>query len=199
MGLSAGIRQATAGDRAALGRLLEEAFVDDPVSRWIFPDPADFSRALGPFLGVFLDVALSAGRVDVVEGGAAAALWLDLPGGGPPGAAEAVARMRRIAGPDNDRPEQVGRLAGAVHPYDRAHAYLLLIAVTPQRQGQGLGTALIAPVLRRCDRDGVPAYLEASSARSCRLYERLGFAFAGDPVRLPDGPPMWPMWREPRA
>lgn len=57
----------------------------------------------------------------------------------------------------------------------------------------------MADVLERCDRDGVPAYLEASSARSRRLYERLGFTFMGTTVDLPDGPAMWPMWREPQA
>ena len=44
------------------------------------------------------------------------------------------------------------------------------------------------PVLERCDREGVPAYLEASSERSMRLYERLGWEFTGEAVRLPEGP-----------
>lgn len=66
------------------------------------------------------------------------------------------------------------------------------------RQGEGLGTALIGSALDRCDREGRAAYLEASSARSRLLYERLGFEAAGEPLLLPDGPHMWPMWREPR-
>lgn len=109
------------------------------------------------------------------------------------------ARMREVADPENERAELVGRLTGELHPHDRAHAYLLMIGVTPERQGEGLGTALMAPVLERCDREGVPAYLEASSARSRALYERLGFVFMGTAVQLPDGPQMWPMWREPRG
>ncbi|MFJ8632616.1 hypothetical protein [Streptomyces sp. NPDC093568] len=43
------------------------------------------------------------------------------------------------------------------------------------------------------------ACLEASSVRSRRLYERLGFEPEGEPIALPDGPRMWPMWREPRG
>lgn len=85
-----------------------------------------------------------------------------------------------------------------MHPTAEEHEYLLMIAVAPGRQGEGLGTELIRPVLERCDREGVPAYLEASSERSRGLYERLGFAFTGDAVRLPDGPLMWPMWRKPQ-
>jgi GNAT superfamily N-acetyltransferase len=72
-----------------------------------------------------------------------------------------------------------------------------MIGVAPGRQGEGLGTALIGSVLDRCDREGLPAYLEASSVRSRRLYERLGFEPAGPVLQLPDGPAMWPMWREP--
>ncbi|WP_455358565.1 GNAT family N-acetyltransferase [Streptomyces sp. SYSU K21746] len=197
MGLE--IRQAGESDRAALTRLLDEAFMDDPVSGWVFPDEAHRRRVHGLFLGVFVDVALSEGRVDMAADGSAAALWLQIPAGEPEGEDDTPARMRETADPDNERAELVGRLTGAVHPTAEAHEYLLMIAVTPDRQGEGLGTALIAPVLERCDRDGVPAYLEASSARSRRLYERLGFEFTGTTVELPDGPPMWPMWRKPQG
>lgn len=53
------------------------------------------------------------------------------------------------------------------------------------------------PVLDMCDRDGVPAYLEASSERNKALYLRHGFEVVGE-IKLPDGPRMWPMWRSPR-
>ncbi|MEU2153993.1 GNAT family N-acetyltransferase [Streptomyces sp. NPDC019396] len=191
------IRQAGAGDRDSVARLLDEAFTDDPVSSWVFPDENHRRKVHGVFMGVFLDTALAEGRVDMTEDGTAAALWLQVPAGPPDADDDTPARMREAADPDNERAELVGRLTGAVHPHDRAHEYLLLIAVSPERQGQGLGTALMAPVLERCDREGVPAYLEASSARSGRLYERLGFAFTDRLVELPDGPCMWPMWREP--
>lgn len=199
VGVDGEIRQAGESDREALVRLLDEAFMDDPVSSWVFPDREHRRRVHGTFLGVFLDVALREGRVDVIEDESAAALWLQVPAGPPEEEDDTPVRMRETADPDNERAELIGRLTGEVHPHDRAHAYLLLIAVSPERQGEGLGTALIEPVLERCDRDGVPAYLEASSARSSKLYERLGFAFTGRTVDLPDGPHMWPMWREPLA
>ena len=62
---------------------------------------------------------------------------------------------------------------------------------------RGLGSALMHEVLDRCDRDGTPAYLEATSPDSRRLYLRHGFVVTGEIV-LPDGPTMWPMWREPQ-
>ncbi|WP_328331310.1 MULTISPECIES: GNAT family N-acetyltransferase [unclassified Streptomyces] len=193
------IRQAGEADREVLVRLLDEAFMRDPVSNWVFPDEAHRRDVHGKFLGVFIDVALAEGWVDLAEDHTAMALWLHIPAGEPEEEDDTPARMREAADPDNERAELVGRLTGELHPHDRAHAYLLMIGVTPERQGEGLGTTLMAPVLERCDREGIPAYLEASSARSRRLYERLGFVFTGTAVQLPDGPQMWPMWREPRS
>ncbi|GAA1351756.1 GNAT family N-acetyltransferase [Streptomyces beijiangensis] len=193
------IRRAGAGDRGELVQLLDRAFHDDPVSGWVFPDEAHRRAVHGKFLGVFIDVTLAEGRVDITEDGSAMALWLEVPAGVPEGEDDTPALMRETADPENERAELVGRLMGTVHPHDRAHAYLLMIGVSPDRQGEGLGTALMAPVLERCDREGMPAYLEASSARSRVLYERLGFVFMGTTVDLPDGPRMWPMWREPQG
>ncbi|MFD4900047.1 GNAT family N-acetyltransferase [Streptomyces sp. NPDC058411] len=193
------IRRAEQRDRDQVVRILEEAFHHDPVSSWVFPDE-DHRRAVhGKFLGVFADVTLEGGRIDLLEDGTAAALWLSVPAGVPDEEDDTPALMRETADPDNERAELVGRLTGAVHPHDRAHEYLLMIGVSPERQGEGIGEALMRGVLERCDREGTPAYLEASSERSRGLYERLGFAFMGRTVDLPQGPPMWPMWREPRA
>ncbi|MCX5416554.1 GNAT family N-acetyltransferase [Streptomyces sp. NBC_00059] len=193
------IRQADERDRGEVVRILEEAFHDDPVSSWVFP-AEDHRRAVhGKFLGVFVDVTLEEGRIDLLEDGTAAALWLSVPAGAPEEEDDTPALMRETADPDNERAELVGRLTGAVHPHDRAHAYLLMIGVRPERQGEGLGEELMRGVLERCDREGTPAYLEASSERSRGLYERLGFTFMGRTVDLPEGPAMWPMWREPKA
>uniref|UniRef100_UPI0034DE87F7 GNAT family N-acetyltransferase n=1 Tax=Streptomyces flavofungini TaxID=68200 RepID=UPI0034DE87F7 len=197
------IRRAGAGDRADVVRLLDEAFMGDPVSGWVLPGEEYRRRTHGALMGAFFDLALAEGFVDVTEDGAAAALWWSVPEGGPadgePGGEDGPALLRQAVDPANERVELIGRLTDAAHPTDRAHQYLHMIAVRPDRQGEGLGTALVAAVLGRCDREGAHAYLEASNARSRDLYERLGFVLTGTPLDLPDGPRMWPMWREPRG
>jgi hypothetical protein len=55
---------------------------------------------------------------------------------------------------------------------------------------------LLAPVLERCDREGMRAYPDATSERSKTLYERHGFE-AEAAFAFPEGPPLWPMWRRP--
>jgi GNAT superfamily N-acetyltransferase len=84
------------------------------------------------------------------------------------------------------------------HPRTPAHWYLPIIGVARARQGRGFGAALLRPVLERCDHDGTPAYLEASTARNRALYERHGFKVVEECRYAADGPPMWRMWREPR-
>ncbi|MER7896012.1 GNAT family N-acetyltransferase [Streptomyces sp. NPDC096046] len=194
------IRTAGDGDRELIVRLLDEAFQDDPVSGWVFPGAED-RRAKHPgLMAAFTDIVLAAGRIDVTTDGSACALWLSVPAGEDhDGDAEdeGPAQVREAVDPENERIEMIGRLTAAVHPTGRAHEYLWMIGVAPGRQGEGLGTALIEDVLDRCDRESLPAYLEASSARSRKLYERLGFKPAGPALDLPDGPAMWPMWREP--
>ncbi|QWB23138.1 MULTISPECIES: GNAT family N-acetyltransferase [Streptomyces] len=196
------IRTAGEADRETVVRLLDEAFQDDPVSGWVFPGAEDRRERHPGLMAAFTDIVLEAGRIDVTEDGSACALWLSMPADdhdGDPEDDDGPAQVRAAVDPDNERIELIGRLTAAIHPSGRAHEYLWMIGVAPGRQGEGLGTALIESVLDRCDREGLSAYLEASSARSRTLYERLGFEVAGQVLDLPDGPAMWPMWREPRT
>ena len=191
------IRRAGQEDRAAVNALLDQVFHDDPVSAWVFPDRAHRKRKHGALMGAFLDSALSEGYVDVAVDGSAAALWLSVPAGGQPQDEGSAAELRQFVDPDNERVETIAQILDANHPTGRAHEYLMLIAVDAAAQGQGRGTELITSVLARCDREGRSAYLEASSRRSAKLYERLGFVHTGPEIVLPDGPTMWPMWRDP--
>jgi GNAT superfamily N-acetyltransferase len=86
--------------------------------------------------------------------------------------------------------------AAKVHPRE-PHWYLFAVGVVPEATGQGRGSALLEPVLARCDADGVPAYLEASTADNARLYARLGFEPLDELEMLP-GLLVRPMRREPR-
>lgn len=197
------IRRAGEGDRGLVVRLLDEAFQDDPVSGWVFPGEDRRRTTHHRLMAAFTDIVLAEGRIDLVEDGTGCALWLSVPAAEPADAADAAGdeavRLREQADPDNERVELIARLMAEVHPAGRAHAYLWMVGVTPGHQGRGLGTALIRRALDRCDREGLPAYLEASSLRSIGLYERLGFAATDRTLDLPDGPRMWPMWREPRG
>jgi ribosomal protein S18 acetylase RimI-like enzyme len=85
------------------------------------------------------------------------------------------------------------------HPMHASHAYLVFAGVVTDLQSHGIGTRLLSEQLAQLDASGRPAYLEASCDRNAALYARLGFAPFGEPVSLPDGPSLQPMWRQPSA
>ena len=87
-------------------------------------------------------------------------------------------------------------VGGFVPKAYRTHWYLPLLAVDCAHQGRGYGSALLRHGLERCDRDGLPAYLEASSPRNKPLYERHGFREIGV-IQGGTSPPVWPMVRNP--
>jgi GNAT superfamily N-acetyltransferase len=83
---------------------------------------------------------------------------------------------------------------------DGPHWYLVVMSVRPERQGQGLGTALVKPILERADRDGMVCRLETADPNNVPFYQRLGFdvvdtAFAP----IPGGPPLTTFRRSPAA
>ncbi|MDX2243709.1 MAG: GNAT family N-acetyltransferase [Leptolyngbyaceae cyanobacterium bins.302] len=55
------------------------------------------------------------------------------------------------------------------------HWYLAMLGVSPECQGQGIGSKLIQPVLQAADRTKTPCYLETSTAAAMRFYQRHGF------------------------
>ena len=92
------------------------------------------------------------------------------------------------------------RLLGAVdkrHPRE-PHWYLALLGVDPRFQRQGVGHALVQPVLERCDAEGQPAYLETQKEENLAFYARFGFEVTKR-VELDGAPPIWLMWRDPSS
>ena len=189
------IARAARNDGAAIAASLAGAFYDDPVFRWFSPDDRRRGAMLPHFFDVFVDAYLSHGEAYTDSGASGAALWA-VPDIDPLGAEPVYAeRLEAIAGVDAPRLFEIVELFEAHSPHER-HYHLQFLGVLPERQGAGLGGALMAPILKHCDRHGVPAYLEATSDRNRALYERHGFRARGD-IPLPGGPALWRMWRDP--
>lgn len=192
------VREATPADAAALVEVLARSFTTDPCLSWVFRDEASRTDRLR---------VLFAGAFEFFSGFAApwttddrdgAALWAP-PGAFPlppdPDGAETAEVVSPFPDEDADRLATFLDTMGEHHPATE-HWYLGILGVDPARQGRGIGSACMRPILERCDAEGVPAYLESTNGRNVPLYERHGF-WVTDVIDLPEGPSIWTMWREP--
>jgi GNAT superfamily N-acetyltransferase len=194
-------RRATPEDVPELARMLARAFLDDPVAMWSCRPDHLRPRVLERFNALRLRQLLGEREVWTTPELSTAALWAP-----PkrwkttPGQDLALARIML-------HPRLIVRapLIGAglmglerKHPHAPPHWYLGVLGTDPVAQGQGLGSAVLGPVLEQCDADGVGAYLESSKERNIAFYARHGFRVTAE-LRLPRGPKMWAMWREARV
>lgn len=197
----AGARRATQADSRALAKMLARAFDDDPVALWVSPHRRTRARMLERFHAARLRHLLPHGEVWMTAGGEAAAVWAPPEEGGSTLRHElellaAVTKPRTLA-----RLPRIQRGMTAMeneHPDAPPHYYLAVLGTEPEMQGRGLGTEALEPVLAQCDADGIGAYLESSKERNVDYYARFGFRTTKT-LRLPRGPDMWLMWREPGA
>ena len=202
-------RVAGDADIPAAVAALAEAFTSDPVLAFLFddgpdPDPVRHQALVTAlFANRFLggrgvdEIVVPDDPVDVRE---AAAVWV------PP-------QRPNDSGPDYTMSGVVNRLAlgdevmnerltalmpmlsGAPHT---PHWYLAFVGTRPPARGRGLASALISAITRRCDEDGVGAYLESSNPANVPLYQRHGFVVTGE-VAIKGGPTVPLMWRDPQG
>ena len=179
-----------------LSQVIADAFFDLAVSRWLIPDSAARCRIFPGYFRLYVDHALADGLVCTTLTQDAVALWL--PNGEksarPP--KDYDERLAAVTGPWIDRFRAFDQALEDRHPAGYAHHHLAILAVRPDRQGYGVGSALMRAHHAVLDRDHIPAYLEASDLRTRRLYLAHGYEACGGPIFLPDAV-MFPMLRQP--
>ena len=197
--LSPAVRVAQSHESGPLKVALGAAFFDDPIFGWLIGQGANRQARLEQYFALQLVHSLADGCVWTADGLQGAALCM------PPGQWRLppkliAAHSARFASIFRGRlPRAVGLLAAAERRHLRgAHYYFANIGVAPEAQGQGLGSRLMRPTLDRCDEEGLPAYLEASSERNAVLYERLDFQCT-EVLRFAGSPPLRLMMRSPHA
>lgn len=192
------IRAAGADDLDAVAATVAAAFFDDPVTRWLLPDVARRQQLARPLFRLLVEPYLAHAETYLTTDRAGAAVWL------PPGAElfteeheEAFGQqLEELVGDDIGRFGQLTETFAQHHPAEPLW-YCQFLATVPAFQSQGIGSAFLRDVLQRADHDGMPAYHEATTPRNRALYEHHGYVDQGE-FRLPDGPPLWRMWREPQ-
>jgi GNAT superfamily N-acetyltransferase len=191
--------QADTADADVLSQVIADAFHDLAPSRWLIPDDAGRRKVLPGYFRLFVEHALASGVVHTTPARSAVALWLPVREHGPDLPTSYEQRLAAATDPWTHMFRAFDAALDRHHPVGVAHHHLALLAVRPDMQGRGIGTALLDAYHARLDHDlGLPAYLEASDTRRRRIYLAHGYADHGPAIRLPHGPAMHPMWRPPR-
>jgi ribosomal protein S18 acetylase RimI-like enzyme len=188
------------GETAAAARVLNAAFLDDPVTRAIGPRRRRHRAAINPlsFAGIVAASRRHGARVLVARrSGAVAGVSIAFdPGGWPIGESAALYELAwaLAAGPLPVRRglafARVVRDAHVTYP----HHYLWFLAVAPAEQGRGAGRALLADLHRRADDDAMPTYLETGTMDNVAWYASAGYAVTGE-LELAGGETLWLMER----
>lgn len=200
MGTGSTVRQATAVDRDPLIAAFAAAVIDEVVAAWILHGhPAD--RFLAGWVPDLIDKALREDEIWIAEadgGIRTVSLWQTVTSVDRYAAEAAELRAAADAAPEVSvlrRSAYVTGLLAREHPRAFPHRYLQVIVTVPEHRGKGAGAAVLTDRLKAASEASIPAFLEASTERSARLYTRMGFVREGRTHTLPeDGPTLIPMW-----
>lgn len=199
------VRQTNRDDFEALVDILSEAFSGDPVFNWFVRGGRKRLDALRRIFEITSPSYIKRGASLIAENRQGAALWMPPRSPGNPPSRSPAQRIRSamlwtsISGlSKRKRLRYLDELVTRKHP-EKPHYYLFALGVRNELQGRGLGSAMLAKGLERCDEEGIPAYLENSNERNLPLYTRHGFDIT-ERLDLPwEGPSMWLMWRRPQT
>lgn len=193
-----------AEDRIRASEALARAFQDDPLQSYVFPDPVErAARSAAHFLPI-IDYGLQFGEVWTNAGQpAGAAVWLG------PDAWEVTPERAAASGLDQ-LPSILGAEAAdrffstlaAIDPYHHrdvpaAHWYVMVVGVAREAQGQGLGRALLQPLMDRAAAAGQPCYLETAQPTNVAFYKHLGFQQLVETVEPVSRLRLWTFRRDP--
>jgi ribosomal protein S18 acetylase RimI-like enzyme len=196
--LSPVVRHARREDREAVTRTVSAAFAQDPA--WLFLLGARYDQLAPRFAGALFDLRVGTGGVWVTADLGAVAMW-ERPGGDAQSSGDPEQVWKAY------RAEAGSEVWERLMAYDRAvdearpstpYWYLGVLATHPDRQGAGLATAVMRPVLEDADAEEIDCCLETSTDRNREFYRRRGFA-ESTPLHIASGPPTWWLRRAPRS
>jgi GNAT superfamily N-acetyltransferase len=199
------VRLARPAEIGALAAVLARAFARDPFHSYLVGEASERNQRMRDgWTGLLEHASDRLSATYTTDDLAGVAVWH------PPGyrGASFIGTLRllpsvaRLAGGVR-RLREVSKAIAALEERRHRHAsgphfYLSALGVEPERQGEGVGTALMQPVLERTDRERLPAYLEAATARSVLLYERHGFGVVEELTLPGTDVHGWLMLRQPR-
>ena len=183
--------------------VLARAFDQDPFFTFVIPDGSRRVKILPWLFESMLRYGLRYGRVFGTPSLEGVAIWLgpENPSLRLPGALWSGLFLLpfKLGCQELLRSLRLEACAGRLHKtcLTGRHWYLLALGVEPSLQGQGLGAALLGPILAQADREARDCYLETNNHKNLSFYQHNGFTVVGHAQALPAAPHTWGMLRKP--
>lgn len=196
------IRSGNVSEAGQLGRLIGESFIHLEVTRWLVEKEEHRVPALAGQFEMLVAHAIEHGDVYVAEDvstGEPAGVGVWFPHTPIPDIEDYDARLAAACGPYVSRFAELDAAMHAAHPTSPDHAYLLFLAVGESARNRGIGTALLKEHHVLLDKEGIPAYLDASGLHSRELYLRHGYVDHAPPYGVGGLTGFYPMWRPAQA
>lgn len=191
------IRTATQEDLAVIVDTAARSLDAEAMLRWSFGEDR-FQERIRLHFAHYDGENARRGWIRLAADGAGIAVWVppdareehETIGPAPPGAEAEIL---------GDHAERHAAFWGWVesHVPEEPLSYLSHVGVVPERQGEGLGSALMRDGLARADSQGVATWLETSKARNAAYYEGFDFRTVVDEDAPGGGPHIWFMRRDP--
>jgi ribosomal protein S18 acetylase RimI-like enzyme len=185
--------------------VLVAAFFDYPMFDLYFPDRSKRKQVMTWYLGRVLECALHYGEV-LTNAELSGVIFTLPPGHTKISQWEYIQRgflpAPFVLGiPDFVRSQKCEAFVSSEHERlmnGRSHYYLWGLTVDPVHKQQGIGTALLRPVIEKADAEKLPFYLETHDERNVNYYQRMNFQLVST-SKIPNSDvPIWCMVREPK-
>lgn len=195
------VREMAPADIPRLAKVLVAAFLEDPVTLYLFPRPTSRPRRLERYFTFQLRrITQSGGEAWTTEDRSGVSLWL------PPQRVtpKLGSALGQLFGALSILRFETGRALALIDQLERlrpkeSHYYLAGIGVDPALQRKGVGSRLLQVVLDRVDQEQLAVYLESSKEENLSFYFRHGFTVTGE-IGSTSGstPHLWCMRRPPQ-
>lgn len=162
---------------------LVSAFEEDVMWRGLLPSEEERERVMPALWRGVLAYCRQYGRVYTTERAMGVSAWT-APGYARPSLWRVVRTrfllmqsVRLMARDSRSRFMAIMKQIDALHVrlQPDPHWYLWALGVRPEHQRQGLGAALLEPVLERAAEEATPCYLETETETNVRFYRKQGF------------------------
>lgn len=163
-------------------KVLSQAFHNDPLMLYIFPDSTERENKLPSMMELLLRIGIKYGIVHTtspkLEGiavwfpsnKAKVTTWMGLLNGG-------ISYFFKHGSKAVKKQNRFYNYIYSVHKHliPSHHWYLSIIGINPQCQGKGLSRVLFDSMLNKIDDQNIPCFLDTNNEKNLPIYARFGF------------------------